>query len=300
MPTYATRRSALALAQCRAFVAALGRAHPSVTFDEKQVVTSGDKIQDRPLADIGGKGLFVKEIEEALLARAADFAVHSIKDVPAALPPGLALVCIPKREDPRDVLVAPRHQTLAALPKGAKVGTSSLRRALSLRAARPDLEIVPLRGNVDTRLRKVDAGECDAIVLARAGLVRLGLADRGTEILEPSVSLPAVGQGALGIEAREDDRAIRALLAALHDALSAICVQAERGVMRALGGDCRTPLAAHARREGDELVLEAFIAEPSGANLRRGARRAPWPTGDAAEADAARLGDALGASLQAS
>jgi hydroxymethylbilane synthase len=293
VPTYATRRSALALAQCRAFVAELGRAHPTVTFDEKQVVTTGDKIQDRPLADIGGKGLFVKEIEEALLAREADFAVHSIKDVPAQLPPGLALVCIPKREDPRDVLVAPRHGKLVSLPHGAKVGTSSLRRAVSLRVARPDLTIVPLRGNVDTRLRKVDAGECDAIVLARAGLVRLGLADRGTDVLEPDISLPAVGQGALGIEARADDAATRALLAVLHDAATAVCVQAERGVMRALGGDCHTPLAAHARRDGDDIVLDAFVAEPDGSRLRRGSRRAPWPD----EAGAALLGEALGAEL---
>jgi len=293
VPTYATRRSALALAQCRAFVAALGRAHPNVTFDEKQVVTTGDKIQDRPLADIGGKGLFVKEIEEALLAREADFAVHSIKDVPAQLPPGLALVCIPKREDPRDVLVAPRHGKLASLPPGAKVGTSSLHRAISLHITRPDLTIVPLRGNVDTRLRKVDAGECDAIVLARAGLVRLGLADRGTDVLEPDISLPAVGQGALGIEARADDAATRALLAVLHDAATAVCVQAERGVMRALGGDCHTPLAAHAHRDGGDIVLDAFVAEPDGSRLRRGSRRAPWPD----EAGAALLGEALGAAL---
>lgn len=294
MPTYATRRSALALAQSRAFVAALVREHPGVVFDEKQVVTSGDRIQDRPLAELGGKGLFVKEIEDALLARAADFAVHSIKDVPAILPPGLGIVCIPKREDPRDVLIAPRYGTLAALPRGAKVGTSSLRRAVALRAARPDLQLVPLRGNVDTRLRKVDAGECDAIVLARAGLVRLGLAARGTEILATSVSLPAVGQGALGIEARLGDDAIAAWLAPLHDTATAVCVEAERGVLRALGADCRTPLGAHAHREGDELVLDAFIAEPDGSRLRRGSRRAPWSD---SPPDAARIGEDLGGEL---
>src|SRR5262245_43264822 len=157
---YATRRSALALAQCRAFVARLKAAHPDLELVEEQIVTTGDKIQDRPLSEVGGKGLFVKEIEEALLDRRADIAVHSIKDVPAMLPDGLAITCIPTREDPRDVLVAPRHGRLAGLPQGAKVGTSSLRRAVGLRAARPDLVIVPLRGNVDTRLRKVDAGEC--------------------------------------------------------------------------------------------------------------------------------------------
>src|SRR5262249_4953059 len=158
-------------------------------------------------------------------------AVHSIKDVPGALPSGLAIGCIPAREDPRDVLVAPRHGTLAALPAGAKVGTSSLRRAVEIRAARPDLAIVPMRGNVDTRLRKVDAGECDAIVLARAGLVRLGLVARATEVLSPDVSLPAIGQGALGIELRADDASTRTILAPLHDEVTATCVAAERGVM---------------------------------------------------------------------
>ncbi|MCW5836243.1 MAG: hydroxymethylbilane synthase, partial [Labilithrix sp.] len=214
---YATRRSALALAQCRAFVARLAAAHPGLELVEEQVVTTGDRIQDRPLSEVGGKGLFVKEIEEALLERRADIAVHSIKDVPATLPDGLAIACIPLREDPRDVLVAPRHGTLAALPAGARIGTSSLRRAANVLAARPDLVIVPLRGNVDTRLRKVDAGEADGIILARAGLVRLGLGDRATEVLSPEVSLPAVGQGALGIEARVDDAATRALLASLAD-----------------------------------------------------------------------------------
>src|SRR6476469_4133798 len=156
---YATRRSALALAQCRAFVARIAALHPGIELVEEQVVTTGDRIQDRPLSEVGGKGLFVKEIEEALLDRRADIAVHSIKDVPATLPDGLAITCIPEREDPRDVLVAPRHGKLVDLPEGAKIGTSSLLRAANLLAARPDLRIVPLRGNVDTRLRKVDAGE---------------------------------------------------------------------------------------------------------------------------------------------
>src|SRR3954462_6076742 len=182
---YATRKSALALPPCRAFVARLKAAHPDLELVEEQVVTTGDKIQDRPLSEVGGKGLFGKEIEEALLSRRADLAVHSIKDVPGTLPDGLLIACIPTREDARDVLVAPKHGSLANLPRGAKLGTSSLRRAVSFRASRPDLEIVPMRGNVDTRLRKVDAGECDAIVLARAGLVRLGLADRATESISP-------------------------------------------------------------------------------------------------------------------
>src|SRR5579863_2100169 len=243
---YATRRSALALAQCRAFCAALAAKHPGLELVEEQVVTSGDRIQDRPLSEVGGKGLFVKEIEEALLERRADFAVHSIKDVPGVLPEGLVIACVPTREDPHDVLVSPRYGTLAALPQGARVGTSSLRRKVALLAARPDLQVVPLRGNVDTRLRKVDAGEADAIVLARAGLVRLGLEDRATSVLEPNVSLPAVGQGALGIEARAKDERVLAVLASLHHAGTATCVAAERGVMEALEGDCKTPLGAHA------------------------------------------------------
>jgi hydroxymethylbilane synthase len=298
--TYATRRSALALAQCRAFVARLKAAHPELELVEEQVVTTGDKIQDRPLSEVGGKGLFVKEIEEALLARRADLAVHSIKDVPGVLPPGLAITCVPIREDARDVIVAPRHGTLDALPKGAKVGTSSLRRAVSLHAARPDLTIVAMRGNVDTRLRKVDEGECDAIVLARAGLVRLGLEERATDILSPDVSLPAVGQGALGIESREDDDRTRALLMVLHDEPTGRCVAAERGVMIALDGDCKTPLGAYGERMVEEggaisLRLRAFVSDPDGGNLRRGEERAPWPTNDA---EARAMGERLGSALR--
>jgi hydroxymethylbilane synthase len=293
--TYATRRSALALAQCRAFVARLTAANPGLETVEEQVVTTGDRIQDRPLSEVGGKGLFVKEIEEALLDGRAALAVHSIKDVPGVLPPGLVIACIPAREDPRDVLVAPRHATLAGLPSGAKVGTSSLRRAVSLRAARPDLVIVPMRGNVDTRLRKVDAGECDAIVLARAGLVRLGLEARATEVLSADVSLPAVGQGALGVECREDDASTRALLAKLHDEATSRCVAAERGVMIALEGDCKTPLGAFGERDGTSLRLRAFVCDPDGGNLRRTEERTPWPASD----DAARaFGERVGASLR--
>jgi hydroxymethylbilane synthase len=299
--TYATRRSALALAQCRAFVARLAAAHPELELVEEQVVTTGDKIQDRPLSEVGGKGLFVKEIEEALVERRADLAVHSIKDVPGVLPPGLFIACIPVREDARDVLVSPRHGGLAGLPQGAKVGTSSLRRAVSLRAARADLTIVPLRGNVDTRLRKVDEGECDAIVLARAGLVRLGLEHRATEILSPEISLPAVGQGALGIECREDDQATRALLAGLHHEETSRCVAAERGVMVSLEGDCKTPLGAYGERRvlatgAVELWLRAFFCEPDGTNMRAAEDTVAWPASD----DAARaIGESLGGKLRA-
>lgn len=299
--TYATRRSTLALAQCRAFVARLLAAHPSLELIEEQVVTTGDKIQDRPLSEVGGKGLFVKEIEEALLDERAHLAVHSIKDVPGVLPAGLVITCIPAREDARDVLVAPKHGGLANLPPGAKVGTSSLRRAVSLLAARPDFDIVPMRGNVDTRLRKVDAGECDAIVLARAGLVRLGLEARATEVLEPEVSLPAVGQGALGIECREDDDATRSLLAVLHDEATSRCVAAERGVMVALEGDCKTPLGAYGERRvlgtgAVELFLRAFISDPDGKNLTAAEEVLAWPSSDD---DARRIGENLGATIKA-
>jgi hydroxymethylbilane synthase len=294
---YATRKSALALAQCRAFCQALREKTPGLELVEEQVVTSGDRIQDRPLSEVGGKGLFVKEIEDALLAGRAQFAVHSIKDVPGILPPGLAIVCVPLRADPRDVLVAPRHGALAALPSGARVGTSSLRRMVALKRARPDLEILPVRGNVDTRLRKVDAGDYDAIVLARAGLVRLGLEGRATDVLEPEHSLPAVGQGALGIECREDDAATRAVLAAMHDPESALCVATERGVLIALEGDCKTPIAAHAQRVSAGLRLRAFVSEPDGSRFRDADLTVPWP---ASEHDAHEIGLALGGALKSS
>lgn len=296
---YATRRSALALAQCRAFVGQLKEASSDLELIEEQVVTTGDKIQDRPLSEVGGKGLFVKEIEEALLSRKADLAVHSIKDVPSTLPDGLVIACIPLREDARDVLVAPRHGLLGDLPQGAKVGTSSLRRAVCLKAERPDLEIVPMRGNVDTRLRKVDEGVCDAIVLARAGLVRLGLEHRTTAILEPEMSLPAVGQGALGIECRQDDTVTLGILAALHHETTSRCVAAERGVMVALDGDCKTPLGAYAEKlskgDGFEMRLRAFVSSPDGTNLRSKEERRAWPAND----DEARaFGLALGHALR--
>jgi hydroxymethylbilane synthase len=291
---YATRRSMLALAQGRAFVARLRGAEPLLEAQELQVVTSGDRIQDRPLADLGGKGLFVKEIEEALLERRADFAIHSIKDLPGTLPAGLIVACVPGREDPRDALVAPRHGTLDALPRGGRVGTSSRRRMVAISVYRPDLQVVPLRGNVDTRLRKVDSGVCDAIVLARAGLVRLGLEARATQVLSTDLSLPAVGQGALGIECRAEDTQMRALLARLHDLEAATCVAAERGVLVAVGGDCRTPLGAHAERTSDSIRLRAFVADADGARLRHAERVVPWP---ATETQAHLIGLELGRSL---
>lgn len=293
--TLATRRSALALAQSRAFARSLEAAVRDLSLHELEVVTSGDKNQDRPLQDLGGKGLFIKELEEALLDRRADFAVHSIKDVPAEIAPTLCLSCIPAREDPRDALVTRSGALLAELPAGARVGTSSLRRALALRAVRPDLVIEPVRGNVDTRLRKVTEGTFDAVVLALAGLKRLGLAARATELLSPEVSLPAIGQGALGIECRTDDGQVHEVLAALVDVETTTCVSAERAVLAAVQGDCRTPVAAYAVREGGSLWLRALLADPDGSRVRTGERRIAWPS---ALEDAVRVGKDLGAQLR--
>jgi hydroxymethylbilane synthase len=293
--TLATRRSALALAQSRAFARALEGAVSGLVVDELQIVTSGDRTQDKPLQDIGGKGLFIKELEEALLDGRAHFAVHSIKDVPAELASGLALACVPPREDPRDALVTRSGKKLAELPPGARVGTSSLRRAVSILAARPDLKAEPVRGNVDTRLRKVHEGQFDAIVLALAGLKRLGWADRATEILSAEVSLPAIGQGALGIECRDGDEETRAVLARLADPETTICVGAERAVMAAVDGSCRLPVAAYAVHAGGEIHLRGMLADPDGTHVRRGERRAAFP---ASVAEAEALGRDLGAELK--
>ena len=293
--THATRKSPLALAQCRAFIATLSAANAGLVTTELLVTTTGDRIQDRPLSEVGGKGLFVKEIEEALLERRADLAVHSVKDVPSRLPDGLVLACLPLRIDPRDVLVAPRYGTLTSLPSGARVGTSSLRRVVSLREARPDLTFLPVRGNVDTRLRKLDSGEFDAIVLAGAGLRRLGLEARATEWLSTDVSLPAIGQGALGIETRVGDDAVRSLLSPLNHVETAVAVAAERGVMVALDGDCRTPIAAYATRESDTLALRVMVADPDGSRVRKASVNTPWPS---REDDAHAFGQEVGARLR--
>jgi hydroxymethylbilane synthase len=290
----ATRKSALALAQSRAFIARLAALHPSVSFEELLVTTTGDVVQDRPLAEIGGKGLFVKEIEEALLDGRADIAIHSLKDVPPALLPSLAIECIPEREDPRDVLVTRSGLPLAQLPAGSRVGTGSLRRRVQLLAYRSDLEVVAIRGNVDTRLRKCESGEVDAVVLARAGLNRLGLGARATENIAPEVMLPAVGQGALGIEQRADDPAVSALLAPLSHSDTKILVTAERGVMLAINGNCTTPVAAFGVRKGDSMHLRAFLAEPDGSRPRSAETTVPLP--ESAEA-AAEVGRRLGAQL---
>ena len=221
------------------------------------MTTLGDQILDRALSQVGGKGLFVKELEVALEAGSADLAVHSLKDVPMELPEGFALACVMEREDPRDAFVSPRYANLAALPQGAVVGTSSLRRVALLRALRPDLKIEPLRGNLDTRLRKLDEGQYDAIVLAAAGLKRLKLEDRIRDIFEPEVMLPAAGQGALGIEVRTDGAEITAALTPLIHQPTWLAVAAERAVSRAMGGSCSMPLAAFATLQGEVLTINA-------------------------------------------
>ncbi len=290
----ATRKSPLALAQSRAFIARLAKLHPSIAFEELLVTTTGDVVQDRALSEIGGKGLFVKEIEEALLDGRADIAIHSLKDVPPQLLPSLSIDCIPEREDPRDVLVSRSGLPLAELPPGSRVGTGSLRRRVQLLAYRRELEVVAIRGNVDTRLRKCETGEVDAVVLARAGLNRLGLGARATENIAPEVMLPAVGQGALGIEQRADDDEVTKLLAPLSHSDTKILVTAERGVMLAINGNCTTPVGAFGVRQGDSLFLRAFLAEPDGSRPRSAQIVRPFPPNFEA---AAEIGRALGAEL---
>ncbi|HKE18366.1 MAG TPA: hydroxymethylbilane synthase [Kofleriaceae bacterium] len=285
----ATRGSALALWQAEHVEARLIAAQPGLEVSLLVLKTTGDKILDRPLAEVGGKGLFVKEIEQALLDDAAHVAVHSMKDVPADLADGLRMAAISAREDPRDALVSRGGQGLAELAPGARVGTSSLRRACQLRARRPDLSLVPLRGNVPTRLAAVERGDLDAAVLAAAGLRRLGHEARITELLEPSVSVPAAGQGALGIETRDDDAVTTELARrALHSEADAACVAAERGFTGRLGGGCQTPLAAHARQVGGgELHLVALIGRPDGTEILQGERRGPSSRGAEMGADLA-------------
>lgn len=263
-----TRGSKLALAQTNWVVNQIRARYPEVQIEKVIIKTKGDKILDVPLAKIGGKGLFVKEIEEALLRKEIDFAVHSMKDVPSELPEGLGIVAIPEREDPRDVFVGRELKSLSELPEGAKVGTSSLRRQAQLKRLRPDLEILPLRGNVDTRLRKLSEGQYEAIILAEAGLKRLGL-DVEREPLSPEIMLPAVGQGVLAIEAREEDVETREILASLHHPKTALCAQAERAFLKRLQGGCQVPLAAHATLTDGLLVIEGFIADTEGRRFYR-------------------------------
>ena len=275
-----TRRSALARAQSGWVRGRLAALHPGLEIDLVPMETQGDKLLDAPLAKFGGKGLFVKELEEALLDGRIDLAVHSLKDVPVALPGGLHLGAICEREDPRDALVSPRHGAFAKLPQGARVGTSSLRRQAQLKARRPDLEIVPLRGNVQTRLDKIEREGLDAVVLALAGLRRLGLEEHVTEVLDPEVSLPAIGQGALAIECRAEDPATNARVAGLVHRESALAARAERAFLAQLGGGCQVPLGAYATLDGDRLRLRAFVGSPDGTRVVRGERRGAVEEGE--------------------
>ncbi|EKS7780988.1 hydroxymethylbilane synthase [Edwardsiella piscicida] len=277
----ATRQSPLALWQAHYVRDQLLAHWPQLTIELVPMVTRGDVLLDTPLAKVGGKGLFVKELELALLEGRADIAVHSMKDVPVAFPDGLGLVTICQREDPRDAFVSPRFASLEQLPPGSVVGTSSLRRQCQLRAARPDLQIRDLRGNVGTRLAKLDAGDYDAIILAAAGLKRLQLDDRIRTPLTPEQSLPAVGQGAVGIECRLADDATRRLLAPLNHADTALRVCAERAMNTRLEGGCQVPIGSYAEIDGDQLWLRALVGAPDGSRIIRGERRGPLTQAEA-------------------
>ncbi|MEA2878475.1 MAG: hydroxymethylbilane synthase [Hyphomicrobiales bacterium] len=288
-----TRGSPLALAQARMTRAALAAALEA-SEDAVEIVTirtSGDRIQDRPLSEAGGKGLFTKEIEEALLAGTIDVAVHSAKDMPTVLPDGLALMACLPREDVRDAFISRRAASLRGLPQGAVVGTASLRRQAMVKRLRPDVSIVPLRGNVETRLRKLEAGEVDATLLALAGLKRLGLADKATALLDAGEFLPAVGQGAITIEARVDDARAREFLAMIDDAETSVALACERAFLAVLDGSCRTPIAGHAVIDGDAVSFRGMILRPDGSEAfetsRTGNRR-----------DAVALGADAGAELK--
>jgi hydroxymethylbilane synthase len=265
----ATRKSPLALWQAEHVATLLRGAHGGLEVELVPMSTQGDRIQDRSLAAIGGKGLFIKELEIALDERRADIAVHSMKDVPAEMPEGFVIAAFLARADPRDALLSRRGSALTDLPEGAKVGTSSLRRRAQILAARPDLSIEPLRGNVDTRLSRLGNGALDAIVLASAGLVRLGLESHITARLAPGTMLSAVGQGAIGIECRSDDTHTRALVSALDDVPTHTALAAERSFARTLGGSCQSPIAALARIEQGVLSLDGLVAEPDGSRLLR-------------------------------
>lgn len=278
-----TRGSLLALRQSEVVKEALARCWPGLRVELQIIKTTGDKILDVPLAQVGGKGLFVKEIEEALLHNHIDLAVHSMKDVPSELPADLEIGAIPRREDSRDVLIARQGSDLLGLPEGATVGTSSLRRAAQLKGLRPDLQVENLRGNLDTRLRKVREGQYDAIVVAAAGLIRLGWQDRITCYLDPDQFLPAVGQGAIGLEMRRNDREVRQWVAPLHHPRTASEVTAERGFLQELEGGCQVPIGGYARVSDGHVALTGLVAALNG-------RESVRLTRTAAAAEAARLG----------
>lgn len=292
----ATRKSALALWQAEYVKACLEQAHPGLLVSLVPMVSRGDKLLDAPLAKIGGKGLFVKELETALLDNQADIAVHSMKDVPMDFPEGLGLFCICEREDPRDAFVSNTFASLDELPAGSVVGTSSLRRQAQLLALRPDLKIHFLRGNVNTRLAKLDAGEYDAIILAAAGLIRLGFGARIRASISVEASLPAGGQGAVGIECRSADAEIHALLAPLHHRETALRVTAERALNKHLNGGCQVPIACYALLEDEQLWLRGLVGQPDGGLLLRAEGRAPAADAEALGVQVAEALLAQGAS----
>lgn len=270
-----TRGSKLALWQAEWIKSEIQKRNPGLDIELNKIKTTGDKILDVPLAQVGGKGLFVKEIEEALLSGEADLAVHSMKDVPTDFPKGLHLAVICEREDPRDAFLSQMHEGkfriryFKYLPQGATIGTSSLRRSCQLLNIRPDLKIMQLRGNLDTRLRKLDEGQFDAIILAAAGVKRLGWGERITEILAPETSLPAIGQGAVGIECRIDDQFINGLIAPLSHYETEVCVRGERACLRRLEGGCQVPIAAHARLVNGKLLMDGLVGSVSGDRIVR-------------------------------
>lgn len=288
----ATRKSPLAMWQAEHVADALRAAHPGITVEIHGMSTQGDKILDTPLAKIGGKGLFVKELEARMLEGDADIAVHSMKDVPVELPEGLHLATIMEREDPRDAFVSNQYASLDELPEGAVVGTSSLRRQCQLSDRRPDLKIKSLRGNVNTRLRKLDDGEYDAVILAAAGLIRLGFGERIRSAIDPVDSLPAIGQGAVGIECRSDDETINALLAPLHHSDTADRVLAERAMNTRLEGGCQVPIGGHATLEGDTLHMSGLVGTVDGTEIIRAEISGPREKAD-------ELGTALAEELLA-
>ena len=288
-----TRGSPLALRQANEvrdrLIAAHGWDDQAASIEVIQ--TSGDRIKHRPLREFGGKGLFTKEIEEALRSGAIDMAVHSMKDLETELPDRLVLGALLEREDVRDAFLSPRAASLADLPEGARLGTGSLRRQAQVKRVRPDLDVVPFRGNVETRMKKLDKGEADATLLALAGLRRLGLADRATALLDPIEMLPAIGQGAIGIEVREDDAAVAELLAPIHDEETAICIAAERAFLAALDGSCHTPIAGLAQLDGEQLTFHGEILTPDGRDSHETER-------EGAPGDAAAMGADAGAELR--
>ncbi|MEE7628183.1 hydroxymethylbilane synthase [Methylobacter sp. Wu8] len=268
----ATRRSPLALWQAEHVAERLQQTFPGCRTELVTMTTQGDKILDAPLAKIGGKGLFVKELEQGMLDGFADIAVHSMKDVPVEFPGGLHLAAILTREDPTDAFVSNRYSALHDLPANARIGTSSLRRQCQIKELYPDAEILSLRGNVNTRLSKLDSGEYDAIILASAGLKRLGMADRISQCLDAGVSLPAIGQGAIGIECRSDDLEINQMLTALHDSETGLCVMAERAMNARLNGGCQVPIAGFAQMQGDQLFMRGLVGNPDGSVIYRAER----------------------------